>query len=80
IESMYRAINLSTRPEQTPYPLQVFPLVVHAAALDVLESTKAPPAMVGMEFLTNMSATAQGLFDVRLPIGKVSPVSLNCLI
>ena len=48
--------------------------------MDVLESTKAPPALIGMEFLTNMSATAQGLFDVRLPIGKISPVSLNCLI
>lgn len=77
---MYTSLQTSPLPKQEPYPLHAFPLVVHAAALDVLESTKAPPALVGMEFLTNMSATAQGLFDVRLPIGKISPVSLNLLI
>lgn len=77
---MYTSLQTSPLPKQEPYPLRAFPLVVYAAALDVLESTKAPPALVGMEFLTNMSATAQGLFDVRLPIGKISPVSLNVLV
>lgn len=62
------------------YPLDAFPTVVQYAACEVADNTQAPTALIAMEFLANMSASAQGLYDVELPTGKVSPVSLNCMI
>lgn len=62
-----------------PYPLDAFHLIVKNAAEEVIRQVQAPDALVGMSFLTSMSASAQGLFDVRLPTGQVRPVSLNLL-
>ncbi|MCO5399754.1 YfjI family protein [Ralstonia soli] len=64
---------------QQPYPLNAFHLVIKEAAEEVVRHVQAPDALVGMEFLTNMSASAQGLYDVRLPTGQIRPLSLNLL-
>lgn len=69
--------NLITPP---PYPLGAFHLVVRDAALEIASNIQAPDALIAMELLSNMSATAQGLYDVKLPSGKISPVSLYCMI
>lgn len=63
-----------------PYPIDAFHLLVRDAAFEIANNTQAPMALIGMELLSNMSASAQGLYDVKLPTGKVSPVSLNCMI
>lgn len=62
------------------YPVEAFPVVIQYAAYELADNTRAPIALIAMELLANMSATAQGLYDVELPTGKISPVSLNCLI
>lgn len=62
-----------------PYPLNAFHLGIKNAAEEVIRQVQAPDALVAMAFLTSMSASAQGLFDVRLPTGQVRPVSLNLL-
>ena len=77
---MHQHTPLSSNVQHLPYPLDAFPAIVSDAAWEVVHNTKAPPALIGMEFLINMSASSQALFDVQLPIGKTSPVSLNCLI
>lgn len=63
-----------------PYPFGAFYLVIKDAAEEVWGNTQAPDALVGMEFLTDMSVSAQGLYDVRLPTGQVRPLSLNSLV
>lgn len=71
-------MNNHTTPQ--PYPTGEFHITVRDAAFEIANNTQAPPALIGMELLSNMSASAQGLYDVRLPTGKISPVSLNCMI
>lgn len=61
----------------TPYPLNAFHLVSREAVEEVVRHVQAPDALVAMEFLANMSAAAQGLYDVRLPPGQIRPLSLN---
>ena len=58
------------------YPLDAFHLVIKNAAQEVQQHIQAPDALVAMEFLTCMSVSAQGLYDVRLPTGQVRPVSI----
>ena len=64
---------------QPPYPLNAFHLVIKEAAEEVVRHVQAPDPLVGMEFLTNMSISAQGLYDVCFPTGQVRPLSLNLL-
>ncbi|MFM0488284.1 YfjI family protein [Paraburkholderia graminis] len=71
---------MSTLIAPSPYPLSKFHLVIKDAAEEVVRHVQAPDALVGMEFLTNMSASAQGLYDVRLPTGQKRPLSLNLLV
>lgn len=59
------------------YPRGSFHLIVQEAVQEVGRHVQAPDALVAMSFLAVMSATCQGLIDVRLPIGQVRPVSLN---
>lgn len=63
-----------------PYPFSAFYLVIKDAAEEVWRNTQAPGALIGMELLTAMSVSAQGLYDVRLPTGQVRPLSLNSLV
>jgi hypothetical protein len=62
-----------------PYPLSAFHLAAREAAGEVIRHVQAPDALVGMAFLKSMSASAQGLYDVRLPTGQIRPISLNLL-
>jgi hypothetical protein len=62
-----------------PYPINSFPANVDAAIYEVMEKVKSPDALVAMSFLATMSVACQGLIDVKLPIGQISPVSLNVL-
>lgn len=62
------------------YPLQAFHAVEGRAAIEVLQHVKAPDAMVGIAVLKAMTLACQGLIDVRLPTGSVSPVSVNTLL
>lgn len=63
-----------------PYPFGAFHLVIKDAAEEVWRNTQAPDALIGMEFMTVMSVSAQGFYDVRLPTGQVRPLSLNSLV
>lgn len=66
--------------EPAPYPLDAFPLSLRRPLQEVLTQTQAPDALVAMSFLMTMSASAQGLYDVRMPTGQVRPVSTNLLV
>lgn len=59
-----------------PYPLSAFHLVTREAIEEVVRNVQAPDIMVAMEFLANMSAAAQGIYDVHLPTGLKRPTSL----
>ncbi|MEJ0003520.1 MAG: YfjI family protein [Pararobbsia sp.] len=59
-----------------PYPLGAFHLIIKDAADEVWRNTQAPDALIGMELLMAMSASAQGLYDVRLPTGHVRPIAV----
>ncbi|QBY54466.1 YfjI family protein [Cupriavidus oxalaticus] len=63
-----------------PYPLSSLHLVIREAVEEVMRHVQAPDALVAMEFLTSMSVSAQGLYDVRLPTGQIRPLSLNLLV
>lgn len=63
-----------------PYPINAHLAGTQMAIQEVIEKVKAPDALIAMSFLATMSAACQGLIDVKLPIGQVSPVSLNILV
>jgi len=60
----------------TPYPWDAFHLVSREAIEEVVRHVQAPVALIAMEFLANMSAATQGIYDVHLPTGKTCPTSL----
>lgn len=60
----------------TPYPLNAFHHASREAIEEVVRHVQAPEALVAMEFLANMSAAAQSLYDVHLPTGQKRPISL----
>lgn len=63
------------------YPLCAFHQVARDAALEVQRHVQASDALVGMTLLGVMSASCQGLIDVKLPTtGQIRPVSLNLLV
>lgn len=62
------------------YPIYSFPSEVEKAIYEVMEKIKAPDALIATSFLAVMSIACQGIVDVKLPIGIISPVSLNILI
>lgn len=63
-----------------PYPINAFPFEIEAAIIEVMNKIKAPDALIAMSFLATMSTACQGLIDVKLPIGQISPVSVNTLV
>ena len=60
----------------SPYPWDAFHLVSREAIEEVVRHVQAPVALIAMEFLANMSAATQGLYDVHLPTGQTCPTSL----
>jgi hypothetical protein len=63
-----------------PYPIGAFPTRIRSAVLEVLKNMQSPDALVSMEFLSAMSACAQGLYDYESPTGSLRPVSLNSVL
>ncbi|WP_230945547.1 YfjI family protein [Burkholderia pseudomultivorans] len=63
-----------------PYPINAFPVEIGSSIYEVMDKVKSPDALVATSFLATMSIVCQGLIDVKLPIGQISPVSLNVLI
>lgn len=63
-----------------PYPVNAFPTEIAMAIHEVINKVKAPDALVATSFLATMSIACQGVIDVKLPIGQISPVSVNILI
>jgi len=61
------------------YPINCFYPSMELAMREVIAAIQAPDAMVAMEFFSNMSIAAQGIYDVRLPTGKLCPLSLALL-
>lgn len=60
-----------------PYPISVFPLTIRNAIQEVITNIQAPDSLIGMAFLTTMSAAAQGQIRAQHPItGKETSVSL----
>lgn len=72
-------MNLGNNYMPPPYPVGAFPAVIAYAIQEVLDKVKAPDALVAMSFLATMSIACQGMIDVKLPIGRSVPVSLNIL-
>jgi hypothetical protein len=70
---MYNVFNAS------PNPLQCFSSDIQRAIREVVAAVEMPIEMAYGEFLANMSAVAQGLYDVRLPYGKKCPISIYTL-
>ncbi|MDR5855984.1 YfjI family protein [Caballeronia sp. LZ062] len=62
------------------YPINAFPAEIEDAMYEVMNKVKSPDALVATSFLATMSIVCQGLIDVKLPIGQISPVSLNVLV
>lgn len=59
------------------YPIDEFPDQLRQAILEVSEVTQVPLAMVGSEFIAAMSIAAQGVYDIRMPTGKIRPPTVN---
>ncbi|MDO9420540.1 MAG: YfjI family protein [Herminiimonas sp.] len=57
-------------------PLRHFPSDIQRAIIEVAANVEMPIEMAYGQFLAIMSATVQGSYDVRLPYGKISPLSL----
>jgi hypothetical protein len=62
------------------YPIDAFYADEHDAIRAVYEWAQAPMAMIAMSFLSTMGLACQALWDVQLPYGSLSPLSLYMLI
>ncbi len=68
--------NDLTKQVDNAFPVSVFPDVVRDAILEMHQSFHWPLPLIGVTFLGAMAAAAQGLYDVSIAEGRVSPVSL----
>lgn len=60
--------------KRKPYPLDQFPWLARETGLSVHEQTQLSDALIGMLMISVMTIVCQGLIDVRLPTGRISPV------
>lgn len=67
-------------PNPNQFPWQAFPPVMAGAIYDVWTRTKAPVPLVASSVLSACSLTCQQKFEVRLPFGAISPLSLYLLL
>jgi hypothetical protein len=77
--SIFKIITIKMNPYETRfnhYPLDAFYAEMADPAWEVMHLTQTPSGIVGMEFVGVMALAAQGLYDVELPFGKISPLSL----
>ena len=62
-----------------PYPIDMLYDLARAAARELQYHVQAPDAIIGMAVIAAMAFACQGNVDVRLPTGKVSPLTLYLL-
>lgn len=62
-----------------PYPLDALHNMARDAAIEVKQQVKAPDAMIAMSVIMTMAICSQGIAVVKLPDGRVRPLSLNML-
>jgi hypothetical protein len=66
-------------PAPEPYPVDDLGDILGAAARAIHDRVQAPLAMCAQSVLAAAALATQGLRNVRLPHGQVSPLSLFCL-
>jgi hypothetical protein len=66
-------------PPAAPFPVEALGYALDPAARGIHEIVRCPAALCCQSVLATASLTAQGLANVTLPIGQVSPVSLYLL-
>ncbi len=66
-------------PKAEPYPVESLGVILGAAATALHETIKAPLALCCQSVLASASLAAQAHFDVMLPWGKKTPLSLFLL-
>ena len=64
---------------EPPYPSDAFPCLLRRAIEEVQRNIQAPYALVSMAVLGATSLASHGLVSVKVPTGKVCPVSLYLL-
>ena len=70
--------NLSLPPPN--YPLDSFLTLTRNAAHELEQNIQAPDAMIGMALISAMTTACQGLIDVKLPTGRIRPVTQNVMV
>lgn len=63
-----------------PYPIDAFLVVVRDAGHELQQNVQAPDALIGMAIVSAITTACQGQIDVKLPTGRVRPVSQNVLV
>lgn len=66
-------------PPPSPFPVEALGYTLEPAARAIHDIVRCPAALCCQSVLATSSLTAQGLANVRLPMGQVSPVSLYLL-
>lgn len=59
----------------TEFPMDAFPNVLKNSVLAIYDKTQAPIAICAQSVLAAVTLAAQGLADVKLPMGLVKPIS-----
>lgn len=67
-------------PPPAPYPIDAFLAVVRDAGRELQQNVQAPDALIGMALVSAITTACQGQIDVKLPTGRVRPVSQNVLV
>lgn len=67
-------------PPPAPYPIDAFLSVVRDAGWELQQNVQAPDALIGMALVSAITTACQAQIDVRMPTGRVRPVSQNVLV
>ena len=59
-----------------PYPSDAYYVFLNNLIAELFQNVQAPSALIGLSVLSTIAMVLQALFDVRLPSGNVSPLSL----
>ena len=59
----------------TEFPIDALPSVLKNSVLAIHDKTQAPIAICAQSVLAAVTLAAQGLADVKLPMGLVKPIS-----
>jgi hypothetical protein len=59
----------------TEFPMDALPNILKNSVLAIYDKTQAPIAICAQSVLAAITLAAQGLADVKLPMGLVKPIS-----